>query len=62
MNEVHQSHAAELERQDLIKQAHCLIAVIASRPGSTKLLKGILPMLHLHAQYKVRKPRRRGSG
>ena len=63
MNEVYQSHhTAELEREQLIKQCHCLIAAIASRPGSTKLLKGILPMLHQYAQYKRRKPRRRGSG
>jgi hypothetical protein len=54
-------HAAELERQDLIKQAHCLIAVIASRPGSIKLLRGILPVLQQYAQYKSRQRRKRVS-
>jgi len=33
MNENQQTHAAELERQQLIKQCHSLIAAIASRPG-----------------------------
>jgi len=35
MNENQQTHAAELERQQLIKQCHSLIAAIASRPGAT---------------------------
>jgi hypothetical protein len=43
---------AELERQELIKQAHSLIAAIASRPGSTKLLRTIVPILKLYATYK----------
>jgi hypothetical protein len=53
-----QSHAAaELERQELIKQCHCLIAAIASRPGSTKLLRGVLPMLEVFAAYKQKRAR-----
>jgi len=39
MNENQQTHAAELERQQLIKQCHILIAAIASRPGQQKLLR-----------------------
>lgn len=46
-------HNAELERQQLVKECHSLIAAIASRPGSTKLLRGILPMLEIYANYKA---------
>jgi len=53
------AHAAELERQQLIKQAHCLVAVIASRPGSIKLLQGVIPMLEIYAGYKANRVRRR---
>lgn len=42
----------ELERQELIKQAHSLIAKIASRPGSLKLLKIVVPILEQYADYK----------
>ncbi len=45
--------AAELERQQLIKRCHCLVAAIANRPGSTKLLLGIVPTLELFAGYKA---------
>lgn len=49
----------ELERQQLIKHAHCLIAVIASRPGAIKLLRGVIPMLEIYAGYKSNQARRR---
>jgi hypothetical protein len=49
---MNQNHAAELERQELIKKCHCLVAAIARRPGSTKLLLGIVPTLELFANYK----------
>ena len=64
MNEVYQSHAAELERQQLIKQCHCLIAAIASRPGAIKLLRGVIPILEIYAGYKASRARlkQRGSG
>lgn len=55
ISESQQTHAAELERQQLIKQAHSLVAAIANRPGSTKLLKGIVPTLEMYAGYKRRK-------
>ena len=48
-----ENHAAELERQELIKKCHCLVAAIANRPGSTKLLLGIVPTLELFASYKA---------
>ena len=47
-----QTHAAELERQQLTKRAHCLVAQIATRPGAVKLLKGIIPLLQIYANYK----------
>ena len=59
MNEVHQSHAAELECQQLIKQCHCLVGAIASRPGAIKLLRGVIPMLQIYAGYKANRVRRR---
>lgn len=62
MNEPNHCHAAELEREQLIKQAHCLIAAIASRPGAIKLLRGILPMLETYASYKANRARRRLGG
>ena len=45
MNENHT--AAELERQQLIRHCHSLVAAIANRPGSIKLLKGIVPTLEI---------------
>ena len=51
--------AAELERQQLIKKCHSLVAAIASRPGSTKLLRGILPTLEIFAGYKANSLRQR---
>lgn len=64
MTQTDLAHAAELERQQLIKQCHCLVAVIASRPGAIKLLRGILPMLEIYAGYKANRVlrRQRGSG
>jgi hypothetical protein len=50
-----QNHAAEVERQELIKHCHSLVAAIANQPGSIKLLRGILPMLETFAEYKVRR-------
>lgn len=47
-----QNHAAELERQELIKRCHSLVAAIANRPGSIKLLLGIVPTLEIFAGYK----------
>lgn len=44
---------AELERQQLIEQCYRLIAAIASRPGSTKLLRGVLKSLEIYAGYKA---------
>jgi hypothetical protein len=46
-------HTAELEREQLIRHCHSLVAAIANRPGSTKLLKGIVPMLEIYANYKA---------
>ncbi len=57
-----QTHAAELERQQLTKRAHCLVAQIATRPGATKLLKGIVPVLEQYAQYKAKRVRRKVRG
>lgn len=48
-----QIHAGELERQQLTKHAHSLISAIALRPGATKLLKGVMPMLEQYAAYKA---------
>ncbi len=63
MNEPEQTHDAERERQELIKQAHSLIAAIASRPGGTKLLRGIVPTLEMYASYKRgRRQRHRERG
>lgn len=70
MTQTDLARAAELERQELLKKCHCLIAVIASRPGSTKLLRGVIPMLQVFANYKAnrarspsqRKPRRANFG
>ncbi len=56
---MNQSYIAELERQSLIKQCHCLIAAIANRPGSTKLLRGVLPTLETFAGYKANSLRQR---
>lgn len=56
-----QAIAAELERQQLIKQAHSLVAAIASRPGATKLLRAVVPMLQMYAAYKTTR-RHRGRG
>lgn len=50
---MNQNHAAELEREQLIRHCHSLVAAIANRPGSTKLLKGIVPMLEIYANYKA---------
>lgn len=55
----YENHTAELERQQLIKQAHSLVAALASRPGATKLLKGVMPTLELYAGYKSNRVRRR---
>ncbi|MBA2748905.1 MAG: hypothetical protein H0U45_09245 [Tatlockia sp.] len=55
-----QSHAAaELERQQLIRQCHSLVAAIANRPGSTKLLRGIVPTIETFAGYKANVSRQR---
>jgi hypothetical protein len=64
MSESQPTHAAELERQQLVKQAHCLVAAIASRPGAIKLLRGVIPMLEIYAGYKANRMwrRQRGSG
>lgn len=51
----------ELERQQLIKECHCLIAVIANRPGSIKLLRGVLPTLETFAGYKSNRRKQRTS-
>jgi len=56
MTQSHQSYAAEVERQELIKECHCLIA-ITSRPGATKLLRGAIPMLEVFAAYKQNRAR-----
>lgn len=59
MTQIDLAYTAELERQQLIKQCHCLVAAIASRPGSVKLLRGIIPMLEIYAGYKTNRVRRR---
>jgi len=51
------SYAAQQERQELIKEAHSLIAAIASRPGSTKLLRATVAMLQSYAAYKANRNR-----
>ncbi len=48
-----QNPAAELEHQELVKRCHCLVAALANRPGSTKLLKGVIPTLEIFANYKA---------
>lgn len=58
MTQIDLAHA-ELERQQLIKQAHCLVAAIASRPGAIKLLRGVIPMLEIYAGYKANRARQR---
>ena len=50
----HEAHDT-LEHQRLVARCHGLIAAIASRPGGTKLLRGILPVLEQYAAYKKRK-------
>ncbi|MCY7284794.1 MAG: hypothetical protein LH679_15485 [Cyanobacteria bacterium CAN_BIN43] len=52
---MNQSYTAEPERQQLIRHCHSLVAAIASRPGSIKLLRGIVPMLEMFAGYKARR-------
>ena len=47
-----ENHAAELEREQLIRHCHSFVAAIANRLGSIKLLKGIVPTLELFANYK----------
>jgi hypothetical protein len=49
----------ELERQhqELVKRAHSLIAAIASRPGSLKLLRITVAMLQSYAAYKANRNR-----
>jgi hypothetical protein len=47
----------ELERQELIKKAHSLIALISHRPGSTKLLKNVVLVLESYANYKLNRRR-----
>lgn len=61
MSDHQQIHAGELERQQLTKHAHSLVAAIAIRPGATKLLKGIMPMLEQFAAYKQNRVRRRAG-
>jgi hypothetical protein len=47
----------EREHQHLVKEAHCLIAAIASRPGSIKLLRITVAMLQSYANYKLNRRR-----
>lgn len=56
---MNQSYIAELERQQLIKHCHSLIAEIANRPGAVKLLRGIVPTLERFARYKASSKRQR---
>jgi hypothetical protein len=44
---------AELERERLIAECHSLIAAIASKPGSIKLLRGGVLSLRLYAAKKL---------
>lgn len=46
------------EHQELVARAHALVAAIASRPGSIKLLQGIVSTLELYAGYKLNRQRR----
>jgi hypothetical protein len=50
----------ERQRQELLKEAHSLIAVIASRPGSIKLLRITVAMLQSYAAYKANRKQRFG--
>jgi hypothetical protein len=50
----------ECERQRLISECHALVAAIASRPGSTKLLRVVAPMLEHYASYKANRAQRFG--
>ncbi len=43
---------AELERQELIKKAHSLIALIAAKPNSLKVLRSTVAMLESYFAYK----------
>ncbi len=50
----------ECERQRLISECHALVAAIASRPGSTKLLRVVVPMLEHYANYKLSRKQHSG--
>ena len=52
MTDSHHNHAAELEREALIKECHSLIALIANKAYSNKLLKAAKAGLTLISQYK----------
>ena len=55
--------AQDSEHQHLVARCHTLVAAIASRPGATKLLKGIVPTLEMYAGYKrAQAQRSRGEG
>ena len=59
MTQSNLAYNAELEHQQLVKQAHCLVAAIANRPASVKLLRKVIPMLEIYAGYKANRVRRR---
>jgi hypothetical protein len=42
----------EIERQQLVKEAHSLIVLIANKPNCLKLLKITIDSLKLYAGYK----------
>ena len=50
-----QALAAELERQNLIKECHSLITLIAQSPYSIRLLKAARDGLLLYAGYKAQR-------
>ncbi len=58
MSENHSSYAAERQRQELIKEAHSLISVIASKPNSLKLLQAAVSALQIYSGYKANRFRR----
>lgn len=52
-----QSHAAELERQQLLRDCHGLIAAIGHKPYSNKLLRSARDSLERCLEYKANRKR-----
>ena len=52
MTQSPQSHAAELERQQLLAECHGLVALIGQKPYAVRLLKAAKNGLMLYCKYK----------